>query len=169
MFVSSPAISKRQPSIQIMVFELLVMFFDMSNSFTIFQTMINNIFQDLIAEDILIMYFNNILIFTWTLEKHHKIAYRVLKVLVQYKLFLYLEKYKVNRFYIKYLSLVIFKDQVEINLVKVTEACNQSISANCIDLQIFLKFTKFYQRSIYGFLDITQSLFDLTRGTSIWT
>ena len=40
------------------------MFFRMINSLTIFQTMINDIVQDLIIERIIIVYLDNILVFT---------------------------------------------------------------------------------------------------------
>ena len=66
----------------------------MINSSSIFQTMINNIFWNLIGESIIIVYLDNILIFTQTLEEHYKAVCRVLKVLAKYKLFLYLEKYE---------------------------------------------------------------------------
>jgi len=56
--------------------------------------MINNIFQDLIAEDIMIIYLDDILIFTKTIEKHARTIWRVLEVLVEHKLFLWLEKYR---------------------------------------------------------------------------
>ena len=45
------------------LFELLIMFFSMTNSSAIFKTMINNIFRDLIVEGIMIIYLDNILIF----------------------------------------------------------------------------------------------------------
>ena len=79
----------------------------MINSPTIFQTMINNIFWNLITESIMIVYLANILIFTQTLEEHCKAVCRVLEVLAEYKLFLCLEKYEFDRFYTKYLDLVI--------------------------------------------------------------
>jgi len=46
------------------------MFFGMTNSLATFQTMINNIFQDLIVEGIIAMYLDNILIFTRMEEEH---------------------------------------------------------------------------------------------------
>jgi len=42
----------------------------------------------------MIVYLDNIFIFTWTLEDYYNIVYKVLEVLAKYKLFLYLEKYK---------------------------------------------------------------------------
>jgi len=50
------------------LFEPLVMFFGMTNSPTTFQTMMNDIFQSLIAEGIVVVYLDNILIFTQTKE-----------------------------------------------------------------------------------------------------
>ena len=87
-----------------------MMFFGITNSLATFQTMINNIFHNLIAEGIMIVYLDNILIFTQTLEKHHRVVARVLEVLAQYKLYLWLEKYKFGRQQIEYLDLIISKN-----------------------------------------------------------
>jgi len=46
------------------LFEPLVMFFGITNSPTTFQTMMNDIFWDLIAEGIMAVYLDDILIFT---------------------------------------------------------------------------------------------------------
>ena len=76
------------------IFKPLVMFFGITNNPITFQTMINNIFWDLIVEGIMIVYLNNILIFTQTLEEHYKTVCRVIEVLNKYKLFLYPKKCK---------------------------------------------------------------------------
>jgi len=57
------------------------MFFGITNSLAIFQTMMNDIFQDLIAEGIMVVYLDDILIFTRTEEEHTKAIKRVLQVL----------------------------------------------------------------------------------------
>jgi len=54
------------------MFKPLVMFFGITNSPATFQTMMNDIFQDLIVEGIMIVYLDNILIFTKTEEEHAK-------------------------------------------------------------------------------------------------
>jgi len=74
------------------LFEPLVMFFGMTNSPATFQTMMNDIFRDLIAEGIMVVYLDNILIFTRTEEEHAKAIRRVLQVLQEHKLFLRPEK-----------------------------------------------------------------------------
>jgi len=52
------------------LFELLIMFFGMTNSPATFQTMMNDIFRTVIAEGIVVVYLDNILIFTKTKEEH---------------------------------------------------------------------------------------------------
>jgi len=46
------------------------MFFGMTNSPATFQTMMNDIFQNLIVEGIVVVYLDNILIFTKMKEEH---------------------------------------------------------------------------------------------------
>ena len=95
--------------------------------------MMNDIFYNLISKEIMIVYLN-ILIFTRILEEYYKAVHSVLEVLAKYKLFLYPKKCKFNKQKIKYLGLVISKNQVEIDLVRVTRVYNWPVSKNCTDL-----------------------------------
>jgi len=54
------------------MFEPLVMFFGMTNSLATFQTIMNDIFHNLIAKGIMVVYLNDILIFTRMEEEHTK-------------------------------------------------------------------------------------------------
>ena len=74
------------------MFEPLVMFFRITNSLVTFQTMMNDIFWDLIAKGIMVVYLDNILIFTRMEEEHAKAIQWVLQVLQENKLFLCPEK-----------------------------------------------------------------------------
>jgi len=56
------------------LFEPLVMFFGMTNSPATFQTMMNDIFWNLIAEGIVVVYLDDILIFTKTKEEHEQVV-----------------------------------------------------------------------------------------------
>jgi len=58
----------------------------------------------------MIVYLDNILIFTWTLEDYCKTVYKALKVLAKHKLFLHSEKCEFNKQQIEYLRLVILED-----------------------------------------------------------
>jgi len=101
------------------LFEPLVMFFGMTNSLAIFQTMMNDIFWNLIAEGIMVVYLDDILIFTKTKEEHEQAVRRVLQVLKENKLFLCPEKCEFCKQWIKYLGLVISENKVSMDPVKV--------------------------------------------------
>jgi len=127
------------------LFEPFVMFFGMTNSPATFQTMINNIFRTLIAEGIVVVYLNDILIFTKTKEEHERMVWRVLEILAEHKLFLYPEKYEFYRRQIKYLGLVISENKVAIDPVKVARVCEWPIPENQTDMQAFIGFVNFYR------------------------
>jgi len=56
------------------LFEPLVMFFGLTNSPATFQTMMNEIFQDLISEGVVCVYLDDILIFMETMEEHDQVT-----------------------------------------------------------------------------------------------
>ena len=80
----------------------------------------NNLFWNLIAEGIVVIYLDNILIFTKTKEEHAQAVQQVLQVLQENKLFFHLEKCKFSKKQIKYLGLVISENKVSMDSVKVT-------------------------------------------------
>ena len=55
------------------LFEPLVMFFGLTNSPSTFQTMMNDIFQDLIREGVVCVYLDNILIFMKSIAEHRQV------------------------------------------------------------------------------------------------
>jgi len=69
-----------------------------------------------------------------TKEKHKRTVQRVLEILVEHKLFLYLEKCKFYRKQIKYLRLVISENKVVIDPVKVARVCKWPTPENWTDV-----------------------------------
>src|ERR1700720_1461924 len=70
------------------LFEPTVMFFGLTNSPATFQAMMNNMFRKLISEGKIVVYLDDILIFSQTLDEHRAIIKRVLQVLRENKLYL---------------------------------------------------------------------------------
>jgi len=103
------------------LFKPLVIFFGMTNGPAIFQTIMNNIFQDLITEGIVVVYLDDILIFTRTVKEHTKAIWQMLEILVEHKLCLYPEKCEFQKEQIKYLGLVVSENKVSMDPVKVAE------------------------------------------------
>jgi len=95
------------------------MFFGMTNSSVTFQTIMNEVFQTVIAEGIVVVYLDDNLIFMKTEEEHKQAVQRVLEILAKHKLFLCPEKCEFYRRQIEYLRLVISENKVAMDLVKV--------------------------------------------------
>jgi len=150
------------------LFEPLMMFFRMTNSPATFQTMMNDIFRTLIAEEIVVVYLDDILIFTKMEEEHEQAVQRVLEILAEHKLFLCPEKCKFYWSWIEYLRLVISENKVEMDFVKVAGVCKWPTLENRTDVQAFIGFVNFYRRFIWDFSTIARPLFDLTRSDKAW-
>ena len=149
------------------LFEPLVMFFGLMNSPSTFQTMMNEIFQDLISEGVVCIYLDDILIFSKTLEEHHRITRLVLERLRQHHLYLKLEKCEFEKTRIEYLGLIISKGKAEMDPIKVEAVSGWPTPTNKKEVQSFLGFTNFYRCFIRDFSHHGWPLFDLT-GSAEW-
>ena len=70
------------------LYEPTVMFFGLCNSPATFQRMMNEVLRDLINEGHVLVYLDDILVFTEDLELHRKIVHRVLQRLREHQLYL---------------------------------------------------------------------------------
>jgi hypothetical protein len=112
------------------LFEPLVMYFSLTNSPATFQTMMNEIFQDLITEGIVSMYLNDILIFTNSLEEHHLVMHLVLDCMHKHKLYLRPEKCEFKQTKIEYLGVIISHNKVEMDPVKIAGVADWPMPSN---------------------------------------
>jgi len=136
------------------LFEPFVMFFKMTNSPTTFQTIMNDVFRTVIAEEVVVVYLDDILIFTKMEEEHKRMVQRVLEILTKHKLFLCPEKYEFHQKQIEYLGLVISENKAAMDSVKVTGVHEWPVPENRTDVQAFIGFVNFYCRFIQDFLTI---------------
>jgi len=78
----------------IRAYEPTVIYFGLTNSSATFQTIMNNLFQDLINQEDTAIFINDILVATDTKEGHNELVEEVLKRLEENDLFVKPEKYK---------------------------------------------------------------------------
>jgi len=99
-------------------FELIVMFFGMTNSPATFQAMINEILRNMINKEKVAAFVDDMLVRTETKEEHNKIIEEVLKRLEENNLYIKLEKcmWKVQN--IGFLGIVIGPNRTEIEKKK---------------------------------------------------
>ena len=130
--------------------------------------MINNIFHDLIAERVVCIYLDNILIYIKTHKKHRCIMHIVLECLHQHQLFFQPKKCEFKQIKIEYLSLIISHGTAEMDLMKVAGMVEWLKPKNKKEVQAFLGFTIFYWRFISDFSHHAHPLFNLTVKDSAW-
>jgi len=150
------------------LFEPLVMFFGLTNSPATFQSMMNDIFRDLISDGVVCVYLDDILIFTSTIEEHRRITELVLERLRKHKLYLKPEKCEFEKEKIEYLGLVISRDKVEMDPVKIAGVMDWPAPKNKKEVQSFLGFVNFYRRFIQDFSHHARPLFDTTKKEVPW-
>jgi hypothetical protein len=134
------------------------MYFGLTNSLATFQTIMNEIFQDLITEGIVSIYLNDILIFTNSLEEHRRNTCLVLDRMCEHKLYLRPEKCEFEKVRIEYLGIIISHNKVEMDPVKIAGVADWLTPSNKGGA------------IIPGFSHHTRALFDLTMKdvTFIW-
>ncbi len=150
------------------LFEPTVMFFRLTNSPATFQWMMNDIFQDLIGEGKVTIYLDDILIFSKTLDEHRRIVKCVLQRLRENKLFLKAKKCEFEVLETEYLGVIISKDSVRMDPVKVAGIAEWPTPTKKKELQLFLGFTNFYRKFIKNYSKVVKALTQLT-GLTAWT
>ena len=149
------------------LFEPTVMFFGLTNSPATFQTMMNDIFRIEINQGQVIIYLDDILIFSKTLKDHHKKVRRVMQVLRENRLTLKIEKCLFDKTEIEYLGLIISQGTIAMDPIKVEGVKDWPLPMNKCDIQSFLGFCNFYRQFIKDFSKIAKPLTSLT-GNAPW-
>ena len=144
------------------LFEPLVMFFGLCNLPTTFQTMMNHIFCDLINKGKVVVYMDDIMIFTKTLNKHRQIVQEVLQILCENKLSLKHTKCDFKTQEIEYLGLIVLEGQIKMDPGKVKGVTDWPISKSHKELWGFLGFLNFYCHFIKSFSKVACPLNALT-------
>jgi hypothetical protein len=121
------------------------MYFGLTNSPATFQKMMNEIFQDLITKVIVLVYPDNILIFTNSLEEHHQITCLVLDCMREHKLYLRPEKCEFEKTRIEYLGAIISHNKVEMDPVRIAGVADWPMPSNKKKVQSFVGFVNFHR------------------------
>ena len=138
------------------------MFFGLCNSPATFQTMMNHIFRDLINKGKVIVYMDDIMIFTKTLDEHRQIIWEVLQILCENKLSLKYTKCNFETQKMEYLGLIISKGQIKMDPGKVKGVTDWPVPKSHKELQGFLEFLNFYHWFIENFSKAAHPLNALT-------
>ena len=149
-------------------YELIVMPFGLCNAPATFQRLMNAVF----AEDInsfILVYLDDILIYSRTLEEHWDHLRKALQKLQDAKLYGRLHKCDFLKERVEYLGFEVSKDGVHASPEKVRAVVDWPRPQAVKDVRSFLGLASFYRRFIRGFSAIARPLTDLTKAKAKWT
>jgi hypothetical protein len=153
------------------------MFFSLTNSLAMFQTMMNTIFRDLIDGGNVTIYMDDIAIHTGHKEgetedehiTHHCLLVRqVLDRLHKNDLHLNLEKCVFEQDHLDFLGVRVAKGVVEMEQAKVNKVKTWTRPRSVWEVQKFLGFTGYYWHFIKDYSKIAQPLLDLMKQAMPW-
>src|SRR5467141_154753 len=149
------------------LFEYLVMPFGLCNAPASFQAMINEVLRELLDEGV-IVYIDDILIYSVTEEEHIHLVQWVLEKLKKANLCVAINKSRFHVSEVNYLGYVISDKGIslspeKVRAVKAWKAPAPTATTAINWVQEFLGFANFYRRFIEGFSKIAKPLSDLTK------
>ena len=126
------------------LFEPTVMFFGLTNSSTTFQQFMNDSFCDMIAEGWLIIYMNDLLIYSHDTTTHMEHTKQVLQYMVELNLHLKLKKCMFATTEVEYIGMIVKPGQLAMNPVKLNSIAHWPTPSKVKDVHLFLGFANFY-------------------------
>jgi Reverse transcriptase (RNA-dependent DNA polymerase) len=145
------------------LYEPTVMFFRMCNSPATFQAMMDEIFKKKIEEDLIIVYMDDILAFSKTINGLKKIERIILKKAREYDLYFKAKKCKFRKPKIKYLGLVVEEGKLAMDPTKLKGILDWPAPKTVKEVQFFLGFGNFYHHFVKGFSHLAHPLNDLLK------
>ena len=145
------------------LFEPTVMFFGLCNSPATFQAMMDSIFKDMIQENLVIVYMDDILIFAQTQEDLEQYTQQVLQRLREHDLYLKPKKCEFSKMKLEYLGMIVEEGKMAMDPIKLGGIRDWPIPTKVKDVRSFLGFGNFYRKFISHYSDIARPLNDLTK------
>ncbi len=143
-------------------YEYLVMPFGLANSPSVFQSFINDVFRDMLNRWV-IVYIDDILIYSTTLKDHIKQVRAVLRRLIDHQLYAKAEKCEFHQESVSFLGYVISSGGVAMDDKKIHSVVNWLQPTTLKELQRFLGFANFYRRFIRNFSTVAAPLTSMTK------
>ena len=139
-------------------YEFLVLPFGLTNAPATFQQMMNDVFRPYLGKFV-IVFLDDILVYSRTLEEHAMHLRVVLDILRKEVLFAKESKCDFFRHELTYLGHVITSNGVHIDYEKIKKVCEWPILMNITQVKSFLGFVNFFQTFIWNYTKIAVPLF----------
>jgi hypothetical protein len=146
-------------------YEFKVMPFGLTNSPTTFQETMNKLFHPYLRKFVLV-FFDDILIYSKTWTKHLKHLEQVLSLLEENQFYAKRSKCTFGKDEVEYLSHIISKEGVKVDPNKIKEITEWSKPKSISKLRGFMGLTGYYHRFIKNYAHITAPLTNLLKKNS---
>ena len=143
------------------------MLFGLTNRPAAFQRFMNNIFGDLLDQHI-VVYLDNILIYSDDPKQHMKHVQEVLQQLQKHSLYAQAKKCEWHCDSVEFLGYIMSSEGLTMADDKICAILDWPKPWKVKDVQSFLGFANFYQRFIHNYSEITVPLTRLTRKGLTW-
>ncbi len=139
-----------------------ILFFELINDSVLFQQYMNNVLWNFL-NDFCQVYLNDILIYSKTQWEHKQYVKMILNRLREDDLQMNIQKFKFNVEEIIFLEVIVLKQSLRMNSVKVKVIINWITLINLKKVQSFVRFVNFYRHFIKNFSKLVKSFTQLTR------
>ena len=139
--------------------------FGHTNAPATFQKMINNVLREYL-DIFVVVYLDDILIFSESEKQHEEHVHKVLKALQDAKLLVEPEKSKWHTHEVDFLGHTISPGEIRMQKEKLAPVKDWPTPKTVKEVQSFLGFANYYRRFILGFSKIATALHDLTKSTT---
>ena len=150
------------------LYEPTVMYFGFCNAPSTFQLMMNEVLKEEIATGHVVVYIDDILIFTDDLTLHRQLVERVLQKLRDNDLFAKPEKCHFEQSSVAFLGLIVSKNSITMDRSKVEGVTGWPTPTKVKHVQAFLGLANFYRRFIKDFAKLARPLTMLTCKGVVW-
>ena len=148
-------------------FEYLVMPFGMTNAPATFQYFMNDIFRDM-TDIFIVIYLDDILIYSENEKDHQEHVRRVLERLRQHNLHARPDKCSFHTKEVEYLGVIVSPAGIAMDPTKVQTILDWPAPRKVRDVQSFLGFANFYRRFIDNFSGIVRPITRLLSKSTVW-
>ena len=141
----------------------MVMPFGLMNAPGTFQRIMNQVFFDILDKNV-IVYLDDILIFTKTEEEHRQILAEVFRRLAHYSLYVKEKKCALFLRQVEFLGHIVTAEGIRVQSGKIDAVKDWPQPRTVTELQQFLGLCNYYRRFIKGYATVAAPLTDLLRG-----
>ena len=149
-------------------YQFRVLSFGLTNAPSTFQAVMNRILQTDNLKDFVVVYLDDILVFSKTAAEHMVHLRAVLAALRKHKLYAKLSKCEFNKSQLKFLGHIVSSSGIKVDTDKIAAIEKWPVPKNLSELRSFLGLANYFRKFVQGYSKLVAPLTELTKSTVPW-